>query len=75
MVQGNEELLQDMSLAIYWSGGNWFNWVFQVINSKEIANLSEVRRAKREASRYIYKRVMMESLISWRPKMKPVREI
>jgi hypothetical protein len=45
-----EELLRDMSLPIYRSGGNWLNWVFQIIDSKEIANLSEERRANREAS-------------------------
>ncbi|KAF8801867.1 FAD/NAD(P)-binding domain-containing protein [Phlegmacium glaucopus] len=48
--QAVEELLQDMSLPIYRSGGNWFNWIFQVIDSKEIANLSEERRVNREAS-------------------------
>lgn len=45
-----EELLQDMSLPIYRSGGNWWNWVFKVIDTKEISNLSEERRANREGT-------------------------
>jgi len=49
--QAVEDLLRDMSLPIYRSGGNWLNWVFQVIDAKEIANLSEERRANREASK------------------------
>ena len=49
--QAVDDFLRDMSLPPYRSGGNWLNWVFQVIDAKEIANLSEERRANREASK------------------------
>ncbi|KAJ3512117.1 hypothetical protein NLJ89_g3713 [Agrocybe chaxingu] len=45
--QAADELLEDMYLPSMRSGGNWINWVFKVINPKEIANLTEERRVKR----------------------------
>ncbi|KAJ3572899.1 hypothetical protein NP233_g2776 [Leucocoprinus birnbaumii] len=49
--QAMDELLEDMRLPSGRSGGKWYNWVFQVIDIKEIAYLTEERRALREAGR------------------------
>ncbi|KAF8148269.1 hypothetical protein B0H34DRAFT_737616 [Crassisporium funariophilum] len=45
--QAADELLEDMYLPSMRSGGNWLNWVFQVIDSKEIKNLGDERRDRR----------------------------
>jgi len=42
-----DELLEDMSLPSFRSGGNWFNWMFKVIDLKEIENLTHERQARR----------------------------
>ncbi|KAG6810296.1 hypothetical protein H0H92_012520 [Tricholoma furcatifolium] len=43
-----DELLEDMELPSMRSGGNWLTWPFKVIDLKEIANLGEERRLKRD---------------------------
>ena len=45
--QAADELLEDMYLHTNRSGGNWFNWIFKVIDLKEIATLGAERRAIR----------------------------
>jgi dimethylaniline monooxygenase (N-oxide forming) len=42
-----DELLTDMSLPAMRSGGNWFNWIFKVIQLSEIEHLAEERAALR----------------------------
>ncbi|KAL1742696.1 hypothetical protein HDZ31DRAFT_42667 [Schizophyllum fasciatum] len=46
-----DDLLEDMGLPIFRSGGNWLTWPFKVINVRELATLKEERRAIREARR------------------------
>ncbi|KAE9387177.1 FAD/NAD-P-binding domain-containing protein [Gymnopus androsaceus JB14] len=38
-----DELLNDLGLRIYRSGGNWLTWPFKVIELKEIENLKQER--------------------------------
>ena len=45
--QAADELLEDMYLPSHRSGGSWYNWVFKVIDLKEIATLGEERQAIR----------------------------
>jgi dimethylaniline monooxygenase (N-oxide forming) len=47
--QAADELLEDMYLPTLRSGGSWFNWVFKVMDLKEIATLGEERRAIRQS--------------------------
>lgn len=50
--QAMDELLKDMHLRTYRSGGNWFTWPFKVIHLSQIATLGEERKAlRREAIR------------------------
>ncbi|KXN82276.1 hypothetical protein AN958_02777 [Leucoagaricus sp. SymC.cos] len=49
--QAMDELLEDMHLPSCRSGGEWYNWMLKVIDLQEIANLTEERRALREAGR------------------------
>lgn len=49
--QAADEFLEDMHLPSGRSGGWWFNWIFKVIDLKEIANLTEERNALRLAGR------------------------
>lgn len=49
--QAMDELLEDMHLPSGRSGGRWYNWILQVIDLKEIMNLTEERKALREAGR------------------------
>ena len=42
-----DELLEDMYLRSHRSGGSWYNWIFKVIDLKEIATLGEERQAIR----------------------------
>lgn len=49
--QAADELLEDMYLPSGRSGGWWFNWIFKVIDLKEIENLTEERKALRLAGR------------------------
>jgi hypothetical protein len=44
--QAVDQLLEDMYLPNLRSGGNWFNWIFKVIDIGEIANLTAERREK-----------------------------
>ncbi|KAF8802217.1 FAD/NAD(P)-binding domain-containing protein [Phlegmacium glaucopus] len=48
--QAADELLEDMYLPIHRSGGSWYNWIFKVIDLKEIATLGEERQAIRNES-------------------------
>ena len=48
--QAADELLEDMYLPTIRSGGSWFNWVFKIIDLKEIATLGEERWAIRKKS-------------------------
>ncbi|VDB92271.1 unnamed protein product [Peniophora sp. CBMAI 1063] len=48
--QAMDELLQDMHLRTYRSGGNWLTWPFKVIDLSQIATLNEERRALREGN-------------------------
>ncbi|KAF9078184.1 hypothetical protein BDP27DRAFT_1413103 [Rhodocollybia butyracea] len=43
-----DELLKDMGLATYRSGGNWLTWPFKVIELTEIEHLKEERDAMRK---------------------------
>ncbi|KAF8802218.1 FAD/NAD(P)-binding domain-containing protein [Phlegmacium glaucopus] len=45
--QAADELLEDMQLPTLRSGGNWYNWLFKVIDLKEISTLGEERQARR----------------------------
>lgn len=45
-----DELLEDMDLPAYRSGGNWLTWPFKVIDLREISTLSTEREAKRAAA-------------------------
>ncbi|KAF8839448.1 FAD/NAD(P)-binding domain-containing protein [Paxillus ammoniavirescens] len=47
--QAIDELLDDMGVPSFRTGGNWLTWPFKVISLTEIATLGEERRAKREA--------------------------
>lgn len=38
-----DEMLSDMGLKVYRSGGSWFTWPFKVIELKEIEKLKEER--------------------------------
>jgi dimethylaniline monooxygenase (N-oxide forming) len=40
--------MEDMNLPTIRSGGNWFNWVFRVVDLKEISTLGEERQALRK---------------------------
>ena len=42
-----DELLRDMHLRAYRSGGNWLTWPFKVMDLKEIETLTAERDAKR----------------------------
>jgi dimethylaniline monooxygenase (N-oxide forming) len=42
-----DEMLEDMGLQTYRSGGNWLTWPFKVIELKEIEHLKEERDALR----------------------------
>ncbi|KAF8648995.1 hypothetical protein AX16_006109 [Volvariella volvacea WC 439] len=44
-----DDLLEDMRLPTYRSGGTWWDWVFKIIDLNEIKNLTEERRALRES--------------------------
>ncbi|KAI5824862.1 FAD/NAD(P)-binding domain-containing protein [Schizophyllum commune Tattone D] len=44
-----DDLLEDMGVPIFRSGGNWLTWPVKVIDIKEISTLGEERRALREA--------------------------
>ena len=44
-----DDLLKDMGVPIFRSGGNWLTWPVKVIDIKEIATLGEERRALRDA--------------------------
>ncbi|CAA7266120.1 unnamed protein product [Cyclocybe aegerita] len=46
--QAADELLNDMYLPGMRSGGNWLNWVFKVIDLKEIENLTDEREIKQK---------------------------
>ncbi|KAJ3512120.1 hypothetical protein NLJ89_g3707 [Agrocybe chaxingu] len=46
--QAADELLNDMYLPGMRSGGNWLNWVFKVIDLKEIENLTQERENKQK---------------------------
>jgi hypothetical protein len=48
-----DELLEDMRLPSgrSYRGSRWYNWLFQVINLKEIENLTEERKMLRKAGR------------------------
>lgn len=48
--QAVDEMLEDMYLPSQRSGGNWLTWPFKTINVKEIEDLTQERRAIREAS-------------------------
>lgn len=45
--QAVDDLLDDMRLPIFRSGGNWLSWPFKVIDLKEIENVKEERDKKR----------------------------
>ncbi|KAF9444652.1 FAD/NAD(P)-binding domain-containing protein [Macrolepiota fuliginosa MF-IS2] len=45
--QAVDDLLEDMRLPIYRSGGSWLTWPFKVIDLKEIASLGDERRERR----------------------------
>ncbi|KZV64499.1 FAD/NAD-P-binding domain-containing protein [Peniophora sp. CONT] len=45
--QAMDELLEDMHLRTYRSGGNWLTWPFRVIDLSQIVNLGEERKALR----------------------------
>lgn len=42
-----DDLLEDMGLPCQRSGGGFFNWIFQVVQTDELKNLIEERRVKR----------------------------
>jgi dimethylaniline monooxygenase (N-oxide forming) len=48
--QAIDELLEDMGLRTYRSGGGWFTWPFKVVDTQEIATLREERNALRQQS-------------------------
>ena len=49
--QAADELLEDLNLPTIRSGGNWYSWLFQAMDLKEIATLGEERRARRKQYR------------------------
>ncbi|TFK17634.1 FAD/NAD(P)-binding domain-containing protein [Coprinopsis marcescibilis] len=49
--QAADELLEDMYLPTQRSRGNWLTWPFKVIEIKELATLSDERRAMRMGKR------------------------
>ena len=42
-----DELLRDMHLRAWRSGGNWLTWPFKVIDLSQIATLGEERKELR----------------------------
>jgi dimethylaniline monooxygenase (N-oxide forming) len=42
-----DELLEDMDLPSFRSGGNWLTWPFKVTDLQEISSLGSERDAKR----------------------------
>jgi hypothetical protein len=49
-----DEILEDMKLPSWRSGGNGLTWPFKVVNVKEIETLTEERIVRREQSRTVY---------------------
>jgi hypothetical protein len=49
-----DELLEDMMLPSWRSGGNGLTWPFKVVNVKEIETLTEERRVRRKQSHTVY---------------------
>ena len=45
--QAMDELLRDLHLRTYRSGGNWLTWPFKVIDLSQIATLGEERKELR----------------------------